>query len=92
MTTRFTPSSWKSLGIQIDRMSIQTRGWLDLRGAMGLAPLPPGCETIECAVQIKANATPAQLEELHGRVIATSPNFYHLTKPIRVAPKLLIES
>lgn len=80
------------MGIEIERMSIQTRGRLDLRGAMGLAPIPPGCEKIEYAVRIKAKATREQLEELHARVMATSPNFYHLTKPIRLAPQLIVET
>lgn len=80
------------MGIEIERMSIQTRGRLDLRGAMGLLPIPPGCEVIETAVHIKSKATREQLHELHSHVMATSPNFYHLSKPIRLAAKLLVES
>ncbi|RYZ04883.1 MAG: OsmC family peroxiredoxin [Myxococcales bacterium] len=77
-------------GIVIERLAIDTRGKLDLRGAMGLAPVPAGCESLACAVRIKANATPEQLEALHQEVLKSSPNVYHLVKAIQLAPTLVL--
>ncbi len=80
------------MGIRIDDLSIETQGTLDLRGPLGTAEgVPPGMETIHYVVRIKADATPAQLEELHEAVMARSPNRWHITSPIRLAAKLVVE-
>lgn len=79
------------LGIAIERMSIETRGRLDVRGAMGLAPVAPGCETLACTVHVKARGTQEQLEALHQEVLRTSPNVYHLMSAIRLAPTLVVD-
>ncbi len=78
------------MGIAVERISVDTRGRLDVRGAMGLAPVPPGCESLACTVRMKANATTEQLEALHQEVLKTSPNVFHLVKAIQLAPTLLI--
>lgn len=78
------------LGIAVERLAIETRGKLDLRGAMGLAPVPAGCESLACTVRIKANASAEQLEALHQEVLKTSPNVYHLVKSIQLAPTLML--
>lgn len=79
------------LGIRLERISVETRGTLDVRGAMGLAPVAPGCETLSCIVQIKANASSQKLAELHQEVLRTSPNVYHLIGSIRLAPTLVVD-
>jgi hypothetical protein len=79
------------MGIAIEQISIVTRGRLDLRGAMGLAPVAPGCETLACTVRIKAGANQRQLADLHQEVLRTSPNVYHLMSAIRLAPTLIVE-
>jgi uncharacterized OsmC-like protein len=80
-----------TMGIRIQSLSIETQGSLDLRGPLGLAAVPVGMETIHYIVRIKADATPEQLDELHRHVMAHSPNRYHMSHPIRLAPKLVIE-
>ena len=80
-----------AMGVAVEKVSIETRGTLDIRGALGLAPVPPGMETIHYAVRIKAKATPAQLKELHEAVMAGSPNRFHMTHPIQLVAKLVIE-
>jgi uncharacterized OsmC-like protein len=79
------------MGIAVERMTIATRGRLDIRGAMGLAPVAPGCETLACTVHIKARGTQEQLEALHQEVLRTSPNVYHLMSAIRLAPTLVVD-
>lgn len=78
------------MGIALERISVDTRGKLDVRGAMGLAPVAPGCESLACTVTIKANASAEQLEALHQEVLRTSPNVFHLVKAIQLAPTLMI--
>lgn len=79
------------LGISLERVTVETRGTLDVRGAMGLAPVPPGCETLSCIVHVKANASDQKLAELHQEVMRTSPNVYHLVSSIRLAPTLVVD-
>ena len=40
---------------------------------------------------IKGNGTDEQLRKIHDMVPATSPNFYNITRAVRVAPELTIE-
>jgi uncharacterized OsmC-like protein len=80
-----------AMGIELQKISIETRGTLDIRGALGLAPVPPGMESIQYQVRIKSTAPAAQLEELHTAVIEGSPNRFHLTHPIQLHAKLVIE-
>lgn len=80
-----------AMGIEVQRLSIETQGSLDVRGALGLADVPPGMLTMHYTVRIKAKASAQQLRELHESVMALSPNRYHLTHPIELVPKLVIE-
>jgi uncharacterized OsmC-like protein len=79
-----------ALGVPVQRLSVETRGKLDVRGAMGLAPVAPGCESLACTVRIEAGASTEQLEALHQEVLRTSPNVFHLVKAIQLAPTLMI--
>lgn len=78
-------------GIEVTRLSVETHGQLDIRGALGTAPVPPGMVVIHATVRIRANTTDAALEELHQAVAAHSPNLFHLTQPIEVRPQLVID-
>jgi uncharacterized OsmC-like protein len=79
-----------ALGIKMRHITIDTRGRLDVRGAMGLAPVAPGCETIACTVHLSADASQQQIEDLHQEVLRTSPNVYHLVSAIRLSPTLVV--
>lgn len=80
-----------AMGIELQKVSIETRGTLDVRGALGLAPVPPGMETIHYTVRVRSAAPAAQLEELHAAVMQRSPNRFHLTQPITLSAKLVLE-
>ena len=80
-----------ALGITVERLSIETHGSLDIRGALAVADVPAGMPEIHYTVRIRANADAEQLEALHQAVIAHSPNRFHLAQPIRLVPKLTIE-
>lgn len=80
------------LGIAIEKMTVQTSGRIDVRGAMGLSPVTPGFDSISCAVTIQAQASTQQLQELHQLVLSTSPNAYNVMSAIRLAPTLIIHT
>ena len=72
-------------GITLESVEIRTRGELDLRGFLGLSDtVPPGYETVEYEVAIKGDGSPADFEEIHQTVMKTSPNYFNISRPIRV--------
>lgn len=78
-------------GITLDGLEIKTRGKLDLRGFLGLDDqVPPGYEEIEYDVRIKGDGTPEQFEEIHQNVMKTSPNYFNISRPIRMKGSLKV--
>jgi len=78
-------------GIRLDSVEIRTRGTLDLRGFLGLSDqVPPGYETLEYDVTIKGDGTAADFQEIHQAVMKTSPNYFNLSRPIRMNGTLCI--
>ena len=72
-------------GIALDSLEIRTRGELDLRGFLGLSDaVAPGYESVEYEVHIKGNGSPEQFEEIHQAVMKTSPNYFNISRPIRL--------
>ena len=72
-------------GITLDSLEIKTRGELDLRGFLGLSDaVAPGYESVDYEVRIKGNGTPEQFEEIHQAVMKTSPNYFNISRPIRL--------
>jgi uncharacterized OsmC-like protein len=79
-------------GITLQRVQVETTGTLDLRGLFGLdASVAPGYETIRYTARLKGFATPEQLQELHEAVACTSPNFFNITRPVKVFARLVVE-
>ena len=78
-------------GITLDSVEIKTRGELDLRGFLGLSDeVAPGYESIAYEVKIKGDGTPDQFEEIHQTVLKTSPNYFNISRPIRVDATLTV--
>ena len=76
-------------GIKLDHLEIKTRGQLDLRGFLGLSDkVAPGYEKIEYVVDIKGDGSPRDFEEIHQVVMKTSPNYFNISRPIRVTGTL----
>ncbi len=79
-------------GIELELLEIETEGKLDLRGFLGLGPkIPAGYEEVRQTVRIKGNGTPEQFAKVHATVLATSPNYFNLTRPIPVKSRLKVE-
>jgi uncharacterized OsmC-like protein len=72
-------------GIQLESVEIETRGQLDLRGFLGLSDdVPPGYEEISYEVRIKSDGSLEQFDEIHQAVLKTSPNYFNISRPVRV--------
>jgi uncharacterized OsmC-like protein len=78
-------------GITLDSVEIKTRGELDLRGFLGLSEeVAPGYESIAYEVNIKGDGTAEQFAEIHETVMKTSPNYFNISRPIRVEGTLKV--
>jgi uncharacterized OsmC-like protein len=72
-------------GIRLDSVEIRTRGTLDLSGFLGLSDdVAPGYDAIDYEVRLKGDGTPAQFEDIHQTVVRTSPNYFNISRPVRM--------
>ena len=79
-------------GVTLEKVEIDTAGELDLRGFLGIdAGVPAGYETLRYTVRLKGGGTPEQYREIHEAVIRTSPNYFNMSRPIRIDAKLEVE-
>lgn len=79
-------------GLRIDSLEIESECNLDLRGAFGLDPqIPPGAEKISYTVRVKGSGTREEWEAVHQAMMAVSPNRFHLTTPIPLESKLVVD-
>jgi uncharacterized OsmC-like protein len=78
-------------GINLESLEIHTKGELDLRGFLGLSDaVPPGYETVDYEVRIKGDGTPEDFEEIHQTVMKTSPNYFNMSRPIKMNGSLRV--
>jgi uncharacterized OsmC-like protein len=79
-------------GITLESLAIETIGEIDLRGFLGIdAAVPPGYENLHYTVRIKGSGTRQQFAEVHEGVMATSPNFYNISRSVALMPALVVE-
>ncbi|MET0376331.1 MAG: OsmC family protein [Rhizorhabdus sp.] len=79
-------------GVTLDKLEIETKGQLDLRGFLGLDDsVAPGYESIDYVVHIAGDGTPEQFADIHRSVMATSPNYFNMARPIRMNGTLSVE-
>jgi uncharacterized OsmC-like protein len=79
-------------GITLEKLEIETRGDIDLRGFLGLDPaVPPGYGDLSYVVRIKGSGTREQFVEVHKAVMATSPNFHNVSRRVDLKPTLIVE-
>ena len=70
-------------GITIETLAIETDGEIDLRGFLGIDPsVPTGYEKLSYVVRIKGSGTKEEFAKVHEAVMATSPNFYNLSRSV----------
>ena len=79
-------------GITLQSLKIETEGEIDLRGFLGNdAAVPPGYESLSYTVRIKGSGSKEEFAEIHKAVMATSPNFYNVSRPVVLKPTLVVE-
>lgn len=79
-------------GIQLKKLEIETHGEIDLRGFLGIDPaVSPGYDNLSYLVRIKGSGTREQFVEIHKAVMATSPNFHNVSRPVDLKPTLVVE-
>ena len=78
-------------GINLESLEIRTKGELDLRGFLGLSDaVPPGYEHVDYEVIIKGDGSPEDFAEIHETVMKTSPNYFNMSRPIRMNGSLRV--
>lgn len=78
-------------GIELEEVRIETEGDIDLRGFFGLdSAVKPGYDEMTYRVHIKGNATREQFERIHELVMATSPNRFNISSPIKLNSRLIV--
>jgi uncharacterized OsmC-like protein len=79
-------------GITLESLEIETDGEIDLRGFLGVDPtVPQGYESLNYVVRIKGSGTNEEFADIHEAVMATSPNFYNVSRPVALKPTLVVE-
>jgi hypothetical protein len=53
--------------------------------------VPAGYRELQSRVVIQGDGTEEQFQKIHEIVMATSPNFFNITRAIRVVPELIVE-
>jgi hypothetical protein len=82
--------SWWATGLE--KLEIETEGDIDLRGFLGIdSSVPAGYENLRYTVRIKESGTKKEFVEVHNAVMATSPNFYNLARPVSLKPTFVVE-
>jgi uncharacterized OsmC-like protein len=80
-------------GIALTKLEIETTGKLDLRGFLGIdANVKPGYESLQYVVRIAGNGTPEQFQQIHENVMKTSPNYFNVSRPVRIDATLKVEN
>ena len=76
-------------GVHLDSCTIETDGELDLRGFLGLDDgVPPGYRHINYVVTLSGDGSREQYEDIHRAVMATSPNYFNMARPIEMKGRL----
>ena len=79
-------------GITLDSLVIETEGEIDLRGFLGIDPaVARGYESLRYKVRIKGDGTREQFAQIHDAVMATSPNFYNLSRAVPLEATLIVD-
>jgi uncharacterized OsmC-like protein len=72
-----------ALGLRLDRVEVDARGKLDLRGFLGLAAVPPGYDDVSFHVRIESPEPLEKIQELARLVDEHCPVLDILRRPVR---------
>lgn len=75
-------------GVELKSLTIELEGDLDLHTFLGLADGHAGYESVTARVQIDSDAPSEKIDELHRKVVSTSPVGHTLQRAIPVSIEL----
>lgn len=79
------------MGIRLTKLEIEITGDIDLAGFLGLdGETPAGYPSLEQSVRIAGDGTPEQFARLHETVLATSPNYFNITRAVPTRSRLMV--
>jgi hypothetical protein len=79
------------MGVNLDKVEIETAGELNLRGFLGIDPnVKPGYESIQYVVRLKGDGSPEQYAAIHANVQKTSPNYSNIASAIQVNSTMVV--
>ncbi|HET9596100.1 MAG TPA: OsmC family protein [Anaeromyxobacteraceae bacterium] len=73
-----------ALGLRLDRVEVEARGYLDMRGFLNLAPVAAGFERVTYTARITSPEPPEKIAELARLVGEHCPVLDILRTPLRV--------
>lgn len=80
-------------GIQLQKVEVSSKAHLDLTGFFGFDPgVIPGFQALSWTLNVKADATPEQIQALYEATQAASPGVWNLLHPVNTIPNLHIEA
>lgn len=77
-----------ALGLRIDRVEVDARGHLDIRGFLNLAPVPPGFERVTFTARVVSPEPPEKIAELARLVQEHCPVLDILRTPLEVSGRV----
>jgi uncharacterized OsmC-like protein len=79
-------------GIRLESLKVETDGEIDLRGFLGIDPaVPAGYDSLSYTLRVRGSGTKEEFARIHEAVMATSPNFYSVSRPVALRPTLIVE-
>ncbi|WP_067726525.1 OsmC family protein [Oceanobacillus damuensis] len=79
-------------GIKLEKLEINIEGGLDLRGFLEVNPNSPiGMTDIKYNIVVKGNGSEKDFQEIHKKVVETSPNRATLANPVNIRSELIVE-
>ena len=80
------------MGVTIQSLEMECSGDIDLRVVLGIDPnVAAGYEQIDYVIRVKGDGTQRQYEKAHEAMVATSPNYYNMTRQIALKSRLVVE-
>jgi OsmC-like protein len=74
-----------ALGLRLDRVEVDALGYLDVRGLLNLAPVPPGFERVTFTARVVSPEPPEKIAELARLVGEHCPVLDILRTPLSVS-------
>jgi uncharacterized OsmC-like protein len=77
-----------ALGLRLDRIEVEARGYLDVRGFLDVAPVAPGFERVAFTTRVVSPEPPEKIAELARLVEEHCPVLDILRRPVPVTGTL----